>query len=212
MSLPSGYTELEYIQSSGTQYINTEYTPTYGAHIIMDAKIISHENNGSYFGSRGTSSGTDSASNTLLIMASTGLRSDYYGNSVSNAAYPNGKHKLDRNKNLTTIEGISITNATSTKSSRYPLFLFGTNTAGSLTLPGNLRLYSCQIYDGDALFRNFVPCMNAAGAIGLYDLVNSKFYANAGTGVFTAGPEVINDAMYVKINGIWKQIDGIKLL
>ena len=31
-ALPSGYTELEYIQSSGTQYINTETVPSTGGY------------------------------------------------------------------------------------------------------------------------------------------------------------------------------------
>ena len=76
-------------------------------------------------------------------------------------------------------------------------------------------LYYCQIYNGNTIVRNYIPCINPDGEIGLYDLANSKFYTNAGTGVFTAGPEIAqpsNDAIYVKVNGIWRQIDGIKLL
>ena len=41
------------------------------------------------------------------------------------------------------------------------------------------------------VIRKFVPCKNASGAVGLYDTVNGQFYANAGTGSFTAGPEII---------------------
>ena len=75
-------------------------------------------------------------------------------------------------------------------------------------------MYYCKAWESDTLIRNFVPCKNASGVIGLYDMVGRQFYANAGTGAFTAGPEVIwpsNDAIYVKVNGIWKQIDGITI-
>lgn len=54
-------------------------------------------------------------------------------------------------------------------------------------------MYSCKIYDNETLVRNFVPCKNASGAVGLYDTVEGQFYANAGTGTFTAGPEIIPD-------------------
>lgn len=51
-------------------------------------------------------------------------------------------------------------------------------------------MYSCKIYDNETLVRDFVPCKNATGAVGLYDTVEGQFYANAGTGTFTAGPEI----------------------
>ena len=78
-----------------------------------------------------------------------------------------------------------------------------------------MTLYHCQIYNGNTVIRNYIPCKNAGGVVGLYDLIGQKFYGNSGTGSFTAGPEVIppsNDAIYVKINDVWKQIDGIKIL
>lgn len=174
--LPSGYKSLEYIQSNGTQYVNTGYTPTANTRIIMEAEIVSHESNGAYFGSRSAASGTNSVSNSLLIMASEGIRSDYYGNSVTKASYPTGKHKIDRNKNVTTIGGISITNTASSGASTLPLYLFGTNTAGSLTLPAVIKVYSCQIYDNGTMVRDYVPCKDTSDTIGLYDLVGKQFY------------------------------------
>ena len=53
-----------------------------------------------------------------------------------------------------------------------------------------IKLYSCQIYDNGTLVRDFVPCQTTDGTIGLWDDVNSVFYGNAGTGTFTAGPEI----------------------
>ena len=52
------------------------------------------------------------------------------------------------------------------------------------------KLYSAKIYDGNTLVRNFIPCKNPDGVIGMWDDVNSVFYGNAGTGNFTAGAEV----------------------
>ena len=56
--------------------------------------------------------------------------------------------------------------------------------------PVSAKVYSCTIKKGGTLVREFIPCKNASSVIGLWDDVNSVFYQNAGSGVFTAGPEV----------------------
>ena len=55
---------------------------------------------------------------------------------------------------------------------------------------GACKLRSCKIYDNGTLVRDFIPCKNASGVVGLWDDVNSAFYQNAGSGTFTAGPEI----------------------
>ncbi|MBQ4353596.1 MAG: discoidin domain-containing protein [Clostridia bacterium] len=50
-----------------------------------------------------------------------------------------------------------------------------------------MRMYSCQIYDNGTLVRDFVPCVDYSGEVGMYDLVSAVFYGSSGTGAFTAG-------------------------
>ena len=51
-----------------------------------------------------------------------------------------------------------------------------------------MKLYSMKIYDNDGnLVRNFVPCRNSYGEVGLYDWVTNQFYGNAGSGEFKFG-------------------------
>jgi hypothetical protein len=45
--------------------------------------------------------------------------------------------------------------------------------------PTGFKLYSCQIYDNGTLIRDYVPCLNEVGVVGLYDKVENKFYGNA---------------------------------
>ncbi len=52
------------------------------------------------------------------------------------------------------------------------------------------KLYSAQIYTGDKLERDFVPCVNPSGEAGLYDLAGGQFYGNILSGSFTPGPAV----------------------
>lgn len=76
------------------------------------------------------------------------------------------------------------------------------------------KLYSAKIYDGNTLVRNFIPCKNPDGVIGMWDDVNSVFYGNAGTGSFAAGAEVkgshktLIDGTAYKITGGWDLVGG----
>lgn len=181
--LPKSYTELEYIQSSGTQYVNTGYTPGANAKVIADFQVTQKlSNNNDVFG----------------VVGQFSLRqygaSDFFRTVSGSAAdFPTSVDILTRHtavKTMTdcTIDGDASVTTTSTTVS-YPLYLFAYNTGSSVTNYGYVRLYALKIYDGETAARDFVPCKNSSGAIGLYDTVGGHFYANAGTGTFTAGPE-----------------------
>ena len=65
-----------------------------------------------------------------------------------------------------------------------PLYLFCTNTNDSPLVFAKMNLYTCKIYDNDKIVRNYIPCVNPSGKAGLFDLVESKFYENKGSGEF----------------------------
>ena len=64
-----------------------------------------------------------------------------------------------------------------------------TTSAGdsSVNYYTNGKLYGASIKVNNVLVRNFIPCVNASGAAGLYDTVEGKFYANKGSGSFSTG-------------------------
>lgn len=74
-----------------------------------------------------------------------------------------------------------------------------------------MKLYACQIYDNGTLVRDFYPCTNESGAVGLYDLVGKQFYSNAGTGAFVAGAEV-KGSHKTLIDGTWYDLKAGKCL
>lgn len=218
VALPSGYTQLEYIESTGTQYVDTGFNITSINYQNLKMSIICEK------------IGQGTSANTWLIDGSSTTNAYFYMG-VYNGKYYYGYGTSDHDTGIAAGSGkkvyildiplkkfsvsnevdVSITIGKVTSSG--PIMLFGFSYSGIRSYAE--KVYSCQIYDNGVLTRNFVPCKNPSGAIGLYDLVNSKFYGNAGTGIFTAGPEVIwpsNDAIYVKINDIWKKINGIKIL
>lgn len=213
VALPADYTQLEYIQSSGAQWIDTGFIPDQDTRIIYNCERLSAASAEHFFGVR---TGNAAKEAFCFYIYNSGWRYAY-NNSTNSADNPSsGRYTIDANKNIATINGtLTLKGTYANFASGGTALLFAMRSTPSGVSYGSHKLFSCKIYDNNVLIRNFIPCKNPAGAIGLYDLVNSKFYANAGTGVFTAGPEVVwpsNDAIYVKINGIWKQIDGIKIL
>ena len=192
--LPSGYTQLEYIQSTGTQYINTGFVPSPDTRAVIDAQITAQTAaSAAYLGERSGSGGTDKTAYELWSMRTgANISSDFFGNRVSKTMSTIGTRVLiDKNKASVTINGSTITNSAAAGTATLPIFLLASNDKGTAAFGIAAKLYACQLYDNGALVRDFVPCKNASGAVGLYDTVGRQFYANAGTGSFTAGPEVV---------------------
>lgn len=185
--LPAGYRRLAYVQSSGTQYIDTGFKPNNNTRVVMDGQLISTPSgNTALFGAR---TATTSKNYALLFIPSN-FRSDYnnvYSQTWAVAA--SVKRTYDKNKETTTIDGVAKSYTNAAFQTDYNMALFAINAAGTVQWFASMKLYSCQVYDNGTLIRDFQPCINASGAVGLYDLVGKQFYGNAGTGVFT-GSEV----------------------
>lgn len=186
--LPDGYTEVEYIQSNGTQYINTGFKPNQDSRIVFDFDPITATEEW-YFGTRTSTSSGDRFS--CLLAGNTGkIRTDYATKNIDTTVIPNGRTVIDKNKNDTRINGASFSTDAATFSCAYPLYLIAGDTSGKPNGHASLKLYSCTIYDDGVAVRNFVPCKNTSGIAGLYDAVGSKFYGNSGTGSFVTGKEI----------------------
>lgn len=184
MGLPIGYIALEYIESTGTQYIDTGLTvnKTDSYEMILIAHLTNNDN---WAGANGY----------LQFQAKIGN---------------NKKSKIDI-KYINKIETIFVDDqqvsstdwSTSYNGTNVKLGIFrlgDTNNTWYSQTGQSGKLYSCKILNNNNLIRNFIPCKNISGILGLYDIVNNIFYTNAGTGTFTAGP--IATASWVKIGNL----------
>lgn len=209
--LPSGYTELEYIKSSGTQYVDTGYKANNNSRIVMDVQLIGANDNAWVF--EGRISSSSASKGVFYYYTSTQKWCADYNGSVSRYQFQDiemsSRMQIDYDKNVITINEFSHTFSATTFQSTANLTLLANNTDGAITGYANAILYKCQIYDNGQLIRDFVPCKNPSGEVGLYDQVGAQFYGNAGTGAFEAGPEVAQPNMYVKIDGIWQPVTGV---
>lgn len=184
--LPDGYTEVEYIQSTGTQYINTGVSPT----TSLKTEITITPTSGA-MSEHGIFGSTWAINGYFLMFYQNMLRWHSRGASVDISSF----NTADKNDIICTPTGITVNgklyNISGTQSdSTNAITLFGGISGYAGAVNGKFKLYTYKMYNGSTLVRDFVPCKNSSGAAGLYDLVNDKFYGNNGTGSFTAGAEV----------------------
>ena len=183
------YVKLEYIESTGTQYIDTGFKMNQNTRVVMKVKATSISANAWAFEGR---TSTSSASKGVFFYYSSNKlwNVDYNGSStrksISGVAATD-MLDIDYNKNVCTINEVSVTHTAATFQSSYNLTLLAANTAGTVAGYLNARLYSCQIYDNETLIRDYIPAMNSDGVAGLYDAVNDTFYVSGSADNFVAG-------------------------
>lgn len=182
-----GYTLCDYIESSGSSYIDTGFKPNNNTRVVMDVQATSITTNA--FAFEGRTSSSAARMGIVFYYSKTKLwRSDYGGNSSSlsfNGITDTERLLIDKNKNVCTINGVTVTHTAVTFQSTATLALLAANTGGSFSAMLKARLYSCQIYDNGTLIRDYVPCMNMEGTYGMLDKVSGVFYTSASSTGFT---------------------------
>lgn len=190
--LPIGYTELEHIRSTGTQWIDTGVKSNSNLNLTINFEALSNKNN-SIFGSRASDEHNQILLNiyrdqTTYVRFNTGitlnrkifdLNTQYDASLSKNGLYVNNQKILSVDQSSFSDDGYTM-----------PVFAFRNSTTGDIISYGTIKLYSFFIKENDILVRNFIPCKNPSNVIGLYDTVNDVFYTNAGSGSFIAGAEV----------------------
>ena len=186
--LPDGYTRLSYILSDGNQYIDTGHKPTDKTRVVMDVQMVEEATDYAWFYGARTSGQVDAFG--FFWNYATDKFGGTYGTSqvdISSNLSETEKLHIDQNKNQLTFNTVNYPFPSSTFSCPVNLTLFVRNTNGTLAAYTKAKLYSCQIYENDILVRDYIPCTNEDGVVGLFDVVDSAFYMNAGTGGFVAG-------------------------
>ena len=185
--LPSGFTKLAYIQSSGAQYINTGFKPNQNTRVVVEMQLTDSTLEQTPFMARKASQEKSFG----IFLRSAGWAVDYgtLRLNFSSKITATERLSLDFDKTKVTMNGETLTFSAQEFLAPVNLFLFVRNTNGTLNNYAIAKLYFCRIYDNGTLVRDFIPCINASGEVGLYDLVTQAFYGNDGTGTFT-GSEV----------------------
>ena len=187
----STYKFVTSIESTGTQWIDTGFTPNQDTRIDIDFEAISVGNLGEPGGgSAPYGAATDYNINAFECYTQSAKYEFNYNTSydfIGNATVPGKRIKVSHDKNVIILKDSDGTEYTKTFTygtftAPYTLYLFASHRA--TILPGLTKIYSCKIYDNGTLIRDYVPCVKNGEEAGLYDKIEGKFYSNAGTGEF----------------------------
>ena len=186
------YTQLEYIESNGTQVINTGYVLQETDSVEVDYELRDLSTGGDKMIVAQT---TDSnAGMWVETYGSTNTWYVNYGSTASvNTAFQNSQTSgtFIVKKQSFEINGTNILQPTFTRMSSNPLTIFARlKTDGTVQYGAHVRISGVRVKNGsNETIMNLIPAKNSNDVLGLFDTVSVTFFTNGGTGTFTAGPD-----------------------
>ena len=198
-----------YLQSTGTQYIDTKFQPNLNSYMKID--FYHNQSAPSYIAFAGewtdnTSTlsygfgiiGVSTVRTTAFIVNNGYNRNgDYWRIEKSQiTGKGTGRYLLTLDKRNGTIAGLTHTFPNTQYVTNKNIFLFASNHPNGIFLQNSAKIYSCILKDNYVLARHFVPvpaCMRIGDFVvpenGMWDIVEQKFYGNSGTGSFVYGKD-----------------------
>ena len=189
--LPQGFTRVEWIQSTGKQYVNTKFNPKGSTRVVADIDIAGGAIHPTPFGAH-----TNAIYYSVISLnASSTTRNFYAGKAYDISTSILERHLIDKDGGTLSVDGVQVHSiANSEFTVPYPLFLF---TFGSFETGNEFqayaKLYSCQVYDNGTLARDYTPCIDENGDANLWDDVNGTLAEKVGT--FLYGSPVVPDKL-----------------
>lgn len=220
----ASYTEVEYLEATGTQYINTGLLSTRNStvDVVFDFTSMASgtAENCAIFGGRNS---TTSTTFTFFKLASGNpqyLRFDYNGqttvatannmtwntDSVYRFTY-NGTHT--NVTNLMTGESVSAALSPASSFTTTPITLFAVNTNNSVGTFMKGRIYKYKYSDGVTTI-DLIPVLDYNNRPAMYDKISGQFFYNQGTDEFIVGKE-IRSATYIESTGTQYIDTGVRL-
>lgn len=197
--LPTEYQEVEYIESSGTQYINTGVIPTVATGVKVRGHYVSLQNADNII--LGASDQTAFANGKPYAVDSYpdkvffpfgGFANDATDTiTISQTKNKQYEYTLNyKNSGIATVETQQLTLPTRSSMTSKAIYLFCLNGNGTAGYYSSFALEYLQITQGEDVIHDYVPCYRKADNVaGLYDLVTGAFYTNSGSGAFAVGKD-----------------------
>lgn len=177
--LPIGYKRLEYVESTGQQYIDTGVIPNKYTKFNIEVAMLSRAGD-NIAGVRNDSSDVVNRFGLVTFGAKSKIGSFYGDTSIQAIDYDNLRHTYELSSLGLIVDGENYSSPNDKNiSSLYSITLFAWNNGRNGIAYNKTRIYSCQLYDNDVLVRYYIPCMNEEGVCGLWDKVNEVFNTSA---------------------------------
>ena len=194
--VPSGYQQVEYIESSGTQYIDTGWVNNKKAihSYKMKFRALALTEGGFFgqFSSPAIRPGTlwmsvnDSAFRMSIGSDNSAISKVSYAYDTDIHTFTNEINNSNKTYRVTYDNTESYKTYSGTVYSDISICLFRSST--NTYRPISTRIFYFIICENGQEARHLIPVVrNTDDKPGMYDLVNDVFYTNAGTGEFTWG-------------------------
>ena len=183
--------EVEYLESTGTQWIDTGIVPTSDLAYQVVAAVQTYLNSRVVAGGRGSSSPMNQR---ILQYTQNNVRQLCLqrGDSTIRIAIPYNSdfHVFFSSATTLRIDGTeAASNAVSDSGEESFFALFGNSVAGVAQSFSACRISSAKLWRGSTLVRDYIPVR--VGTTGyLYDRVSGALFGNAGTGAFSYGNDL----------------------
>ena len=182
---------VEYLQASGTQYIDTGVNPTQATKMELDAEFLGSAG-ANIAGVRNTASDTTNRFGIISFGSANKLGAFFGAASVQGAAFDQSRHSYTLDSGTLVMDGTSyaITSG-GTFACTYPITLGAWNNGSGGVACNSSKIYACKLYNDGTLVRDLVPCYRKSDNVaGMWDKVEGRFYSNAGSGSFAVGGNV----------------------
>lgn len=204
--LPAGYKRCEYIEGTGTQFIDLGSIPigeksgfrirlnvTKGTGANAFGGYVPNTKNFSYFGLRyGNSSFFTSNYSSNIYSPVAYFEKILYGTDVEYA------YKYDNVRSLFSVQingkETGTSSAFTMPNCSYALFSFKDANGiirSSAVEVAKMKLMLFEVFSGENIQAKLLPCIRLEDqSAGMYDIVSDTFFGNVGTGSFVAGNTV----------------------
>lgn len=179
--------QVEYLESSGTQYIDTGVYGDLNTSLEVKFNIDSSSSN-----SQSIAGDMTTATKSITIFE--GITNAYqrFGDKTVVYQYTRGTdYVVKTNKDGLFVNGQKIdrttTNSFTTSGNLYLMCANGVDASISKLIG---KVYYCKIWNNDTLVRDFIPVR--VGTVGyMYDKVSRQLFGNSGTGDFILGQDIV---------------------
>lgn len=181
-NLPDGYEELEYIQSTGAQYLKTG---------IYHKSTTTVEIDFMYTAASGCILGCDYQRGEGDIRPDTLTWGDVHRSYTISA---NSRYNVKMSSGGIYVDGSKIGDSGSLYNGARELYLFCRNSYSSLGNPelySSAKIYILKAWTDGILTHNYIPCIRKSDNVaGLYNTVTGDFIVNVGSGTLMTGDYV----------------------
>ena len=184
----TGYTLLQSVESNGNQWFDTGFNPSSNTRVVMHCD---NHDGGTwpFFGSRDNPQGN---TNSFVCWSLNDVVASDYGTDRSSTTTPSkGVLFIDKNKNVCTANGASVTAPVQSFKTQCTMHVLGVNDPDGDERRLRASVTSFTIYESDELKHDYVPAIdNSTSTPGMLDMVTGEFHASQGSSQFTAGQGV----------------------